>query len=91
MEQYGRSGHCRPKQVGGYRVSRLKPHGKRLRRWIAQQPNLTLVELQLRCQKQLKVQIGLTALWHQLDRLGLSYKKNDARRRASTARGQGRA
>lgn len=83
--QQGKSGHCRPKQIGGYRVSRLKKHGKRLRRWIAQQADLTLVELQLRCQKELKVQIGLTALWHQLDQLGLSYKKNDARRRARSA------
>ena len=88
--QQGASGHCRPKQIGGYRVSRLKKHGKRLRSWIARQPDLTLGELQLRCQKELKVQIGINALWHQLDRLGLSYKKNDARRRAGTARREGR-
>lgn len=79
------SGHCRPKQIGGYRQSRLKKHEKRLRRWIARQPDLTLVELQQRCQKELAVQLGLTALWHRLDRWGLSYKKNDARRRASAA------
>jgi len=83
--QHRTSGHCRPKQIGGYRKSRLKRHDKHLRRWIAQQADLTLVELQQRCQKQLAVQIGLTALWHRLDQLGLSYKKNDARRRASTA------
>ena len=79
------SGHCRPKQIGGYRISRLKQHEKRLRRWIAERADLTLVELQQRCQKDLEVKIGLTALWHRLDRLGLSYKKNDARRRASPA------
>jgi transposase len=83
--QHGASGHCRPKQIGGYRKSRLKKHDQRLRRWIARQPDLTLVELQQRCQKELDVQIGLTALWHRLDQLGLSYKKNDARRRASAA------
>ena len=80
--QHCTSGHCRPKQVGGYRVSRLKKHEKKLRRWIGQQADLTLVELQQRCQKELEVRIGLTALWHQLARLGLSHKKNDARRRA---------
>jgi transposase len=47
---------------------------------------LTLVELQARCQTQLHVSIGITALWHRLRRLGLSYKKNDARRRAGPAR-----
>ena len=67
--------HCRPMQIGGYRISRLKQHDKRLRRWIAQPADLTLVELQQRCQKELAVPIGLTALWHRLDRLGLSYKK----------------
>lgn len=83
--QHCTSGHCRPKQIGGYRQSRLKKHEQRLRRWIAQQADLTLVELQQRCQKELEVKIGLTALWHRLDHLGLSYKKNDARRRASAA------
>jgi transposase len=84
-KQYGLSGHCRPKQIGGYRRSRLEKHERTLRRWIAQQADLTLVELQQRCREHLAVQIGINALWHRLDRLGLSYKKNDARRRARSA------
>jgi transposase len=44
-----------------------------------------LSELQRRCLEQLKVSIGITALWHRLEQLGLSYKKNDARRRARSA------
>ncbi len=83
--QHQRTGHCRPKQVGGYRRSRLAQHGRTLRRWIAQQADLTLAELQQRCRAELGVQLGITALWHGLDRLGLSYKKNDARRRARPA------
>ena len=83
--QHQRTGHCRPKQIGGYRRSRLAQHGRTLRRWIARQADLTLAELQQRCGTQLGVPIGITALWHQLDRLGLSYKKNDARRRARPA------
>ncbi len=81
-----RTGHCRPKQMGGHRRSRLKKHEKTLRRWIARQPDLTLAELQARCQTELEVQIRTTALWHQLNRWGLSFKKNDARRRARAAR-----
>ncbi len=42
-------------------------------------------ELQKRCREQLQVAIGITALWHRLEQLGLSYKKNDARRRARAA------
>jgi hypothetical protein len=42
------------------------------------QPDLTLSELQQRCLEQLKVSIGITALWHHLKQLGLSYKKRRA-------------
>ena len=40
---------CQPKKIGGYRRSRLEKHD-RLRRWIEAQPDLTLRELQKRCQ-----------------------------------------
>jgi transposase len=63
----------------------LEKHDRTLRRWIAAQADLTLGELQERCRKRLKVSIGITALWHRLERLRLSYKKNDARRRARSA------
>jgi transposase len=84
-KQHQHTGHCRPKQIGGYRRSRLAQHERTLRRWIAHQADLTLAELQQRCGTQLGIRIGITALWHRLDRLGLSYKKNDARRRARPA------
>jgi transposase len=80
---YAQNGHCRPKQRGGYRRSRLKDHTQTIQGWISSRPDLTLSELQKRCQQELSVKIGLNALWHQLDQLGLSYKKNDARRRAA--------
>jgi transposase len=85
-KQHGQTGQCLPKQIGGYRPSRLAKHDRTLQRWIENQPDLSLVELQQRCQDQLAVAIGITALWHRLRRLGLSYKKNDARRRAGSAR-----
>lgn len=84
--QHCRTGQCLPKPIGGYRRSRLAPHDRRLQRWIEAQPDLSLAELQQRCLAQLGVGIGLTALWHRLRRLGLSYKKNDARRRTRPAR-----
>ncbi len=77
-----RTGSLQPKQRGGYRRSRLEKHDATLRRWIQQQPDLTLVELQQRLLGKLKIRLGLTALWHRLEHLGLSYKKNPARRRA---------
>jgi transposase len=56
-----------------------------LRRWLTQQVDLTLSQLQERCRERLDVRIGINALWHRLDQMGLSYKKNDARRRARSA------
>jgi len=41
--------------------------------------------LRERLLEQLDIRIGLTALWHRLEKLGLSYKKNAARRRAKQA------
>jgi transposase len=80
--QYRHGGHCRPLQIGGYRRSRLEGHERTVRAWIKQQPDLTLAQLQTRCREQLRVRLGINALWHRLERLGLTYKKNDARRRA---------
>ena len=84
-KQHRMTGECQPKQIGGYRRSRLHKHAATLKRWIGQQADLTLVELQERCRQELSVKIGINALWHRLDQLGLSYKKNDARRRARSA------
>jgi transposase len=82
---YSLSGHVKPKQIGGYRRSRLEKHEGQLKRWITQKADMTLVEMKERCLEELGVRIGINALWHRLDRLGLSYKKNAARRRAGPA------
>jgi transposase len=80
------TGSLQPKQRGGYRRSRLEKHDKTLRRWIGERPDLTLAELKKRLAHELKVRLGITALWHRLEHLGLSYKKNAARRRTKPAR-----
>jgi len=76
------TGSLRPRQIGGYRRSRLSGHEEALRGWIKQQNDLTLAEIQERCRRRLRIQIGLNALWHRLEQLGLNYKKNRGRRRA---------
>jgi transposase len=84
-KQHRLTGACQPKKIGGYRRSRLEKHDRTLRRWIRAQSDLTLGELRQRCLDQLNLVIGTTALWHRLEQLGLTYKKNDARRRARSA------
>jgi transposase len=70
-------------QIGGHRRSRLQAAEAALRGWIAAEPGLTLVELQERLASQgIATRIG--ALWHQLNKWNLTFKKNPARQRART-------
>jgi transposase len=68
-------------QVGGYRRSCVAHLEETLRDWIEAEPNLTLAEMCGRLARE-GVEIKAPALWHQLDKWGLSFKKNAARQRA---------
>jgi transposase len=74
-------------QIGGHRRSRVQEAEPVLRRWIAAEPGLTLEELRERLAKQ-GIAIKIGALWHQLNKWNLTFKKNAARQRA---RARGRA
>lgn len=84
--QFTQQGHYQPKQQGGYLRSRLEGHDTSLRQWIARRPDLTLEEIKERCRSELGVVIAKSALADRLAKLGLSFKKNPARRRARSAR-----
>ena len=51
----------------------LAGHDERLRQWIKEDPGLTLADLLARLRQKLKIELGTTALWHRLERLGLSF------------------
>src|SRR6266851_5121011 len=70
-------------RIGGYRQSRLAESEPVLRSWIAAEPDLTLTELQLRLAER-GVPIKIGALWHQLNKWNLTFKKNAVRQRART-------
>jgi len=72
-------------QVGGYRRSRIEHLQLTLSSWIQEQSDLTLEEICARL-SELGIKIQVTAVWHQLDKWGLSFKKNPARQRARTRR-----
>jgi transposase len=90
-KRFGETGQCAALRRGGRRISRLKPHLETLRKWIEEQNDLTLAQMLERLHRELGVKLKRHALWHQLNRLGLTYKKNAARRRAGTARRESRA
>jgi transposase len=70
-------------QIGGHRRSRVQDAEPVLRRWIAAEPGLTLQDLQERLAEQ-GIAIKTGALWHQLNKWNLTFKKNPARQRART-------
>jgi transposase len=75
-----------PRQIGGYRRSRIAHLEHKLRSWIKEKVDLTLAELCERLEREEGVRINASALWHQLNNWGLSFKKNPARQRARTQR-----
>jgi transposase len=79
-EEEGRRGSL---PVGGYRRSRIAHKEAQIRQWIEATPDLTLAELSGRLAEE-GIQIKVPALWHQLNKWGLSFKKNAARQRAVT-------
>jgi transposase len=74
-------------QIGGHRRSRVEEAEPTLRGWIAAEPGLTLEELRARL-AELGIAIKIGALWHQLNKWNLTFKKNASRQRA---RARGRA
>lgn len=85
FEEFGeRSSH----QLGGYRRSCLEGKEEQLRKWINAQPDLTLEQLCELLAGQ-GVRIKVPALWHQLNKWGLTYKKNRTRQRARASGREG--
>ena len=82
-----KSGRRTSFQIGGHRRSRVAEMEPMLRAWIEAEPDLALSELSARLAKQ-DVLIKPGALWHQLNKWNLTFKKNPARQRA---RARGRA
>jgi transposase len=70
-------------RIGGHRRSRVAEKESVLRAWIEQEPGLSLAELCARLAGQ-GVAMKIGALWHQLNKWHLTFKKNPARQRART-------
>lgn len=84
-ERFKATGQRSSLQMGGYRRSRVADQEATLRGWLKEQPDLTLAEL---CERLAKrgIEIKAPALWHQLNKWNLSFKKNPARQRARARR-----
>ena len=82
-DRFEQEGQRHSLRQGGYRVSRIAHMEDTIRQWIGAEPDLTLAELSERLAEE-GITIKVPALWHQLNKWKLSFKKNPARQRAST-------
>jgi transposase len=77
------TGSLAPRQQTKFRSRVLAPHDEdRLRALLEAQPDRTLRELQ----GELRTSASLTTIWHAVQRLGFTLKKNGTRRRTATHR-----
>jgi transposase len=88
LHQEGKRGSL---AMGGYRKSRIAEMEATLRGWIKARADMTLGEMCERLAAEQGIAIKIPALWHQLNKWGLTFKKNPARQRAVTRRRAGSA
>ncbi|WP_420894206.1 IS630 family transposase [Vandammella animalimorsus] len=73
-DRFEKEGERSSRQQGGKRISRLAPVEDMIRDWIKAEPDLTLVQM---CERlgEHGISIKPSALWHQLNKWRLSFKK----------------
>lgn len=78
------TGSVSPAKFGGYKGYALAAHEEQVRRLVAEQPDITLAELQAKLAKK-KVTVGQSSIFRFLRHVKLTFKKKPARRRAGSA------
>ena len=75
------TGSLEPRKQTKFRARVLAGQASRLQALVAARPDATLGELR----EQLPIPPALSTLWTELDRLGLTFKKNRPRHRTATS------
>lgn len=89
--RYKQSGEIHSYKIGGHKPFLLKSHTLKLATWIKDDPCITLDEVVKRCALELGIKVSRVTIWNQLDRMGLSFKKNATRSRARQTRRSSKA
>src|SRR5258708_26726672 len=79
------TGSVSPAKFGGYKTFTLEPHTDRVEELIAEQPDSTLAELQVRLAKE-KVKVSQSGISRFLHHTNLTFKKKSTRGRTRSAR-----
>jgi transposase len=84
LTRWRATGSVKPEKFGGYKGYALEAYKSRIARWMDEQPDVTLSELQARLAKQ-KVAVSQTSIFRFLRHLGFTFKKKPARSRARSS------
>ena len=83
LQQWRRTGGIEPQPRGGDRRShRLEAHAAGILALIDETPDITLAEIVAHLEQQYGLTVAPSTVWRLLDRHGLNFNKNGARRRA---------
>jgi transposase len=86
LERWRCEGQAVPRRMGGDRhAHRLEAHAAAILALVAAKPDITLAEIAAHLEAAQGLRASPSAVWRLLDRHGLTFKKNSARRRAATA------
>ena len=84
LRLYRETGSVSSAKFGGYKEFALAAHEELVRQFVAEQPDITLAELEIRL-AQRKITVGKSSISRFLHHLKLPFKKKSARRRAGPA------
>ena len=86
VEQWQRTGAVAPRPRGGdHRSQRLEAHAEEILGLIEQTPDITLGEIAAHLDEAHGLKVAPSSVWRLLDRHGMTFKKNRARRRAAAS------
>lgn len=86
MERWRREGHAQPRPMGGDRHShRMEAHAAEVLALVHETPDITLAEIAAHLDQAHGLKPSLSSVWRLLDRHGMTFKKNGARKRAAAA------
>jgi transposase len=79
------TGSVSPGKFGGYKTFLLEPHADLVKELVAEQPDSTLAELQVRLAKE-KVKVSQSGIFRFLHHINLTFKKKSPCSRTRSAR-----
>lgn len=86
VDQWHREGHVEPGRQGGdNRSQRLEAHADEIIGLIEETPDITLAEIAAHLEDVHGLRVAQSTVWRLLGRHGITFKKNRARQRTTTA------